>query len=325
MSETRLVTWDAPENLGKVPESDWICPVGDVTMLSLYEMLGGEVDDDAIRRWADGRPQHLELLQYPEGYHALQVVDSESGQVLQDGAASREYSSYQQYIEDCNVRSGFYTEPGTRFIIAPELGGQQLNLDEGRRMTLFSISRGTSYIAVHSRPFSTKESDAETRLRGSLILWPQTKSMTLSSYGKAGDFEGEVTIMIAEGRGLSATGMIQIEANDPESRHETIMLSLDGHGQVTAVDADSRSTKILRKFGADPSTISWSPTGNGRITNPDDQQRVAGNVAEIFALGQTWEGIDLRLTAAGLYAMFGQDRPDLNQIIVPQSSDKRPL
>lgn len=85
-----LVSWGEAVKLGPVPEIEWLSP-GNLEDVQTIARYGGTVTSEDLIILADAQRHQVEAWQYPEGYHAVKIIDAETGNVVNDVGASQEY------------------------------------------------------------------------------------------------------------------------------------------------------------------------------------------------------------------------------------------
>jgi hypothetical protein len=289
-----LVSWDAGENLGKIKGSEWICPseecLEDVGYLvAMREQI---TDQDLLE--SGGRKHHLELLKFPEGYHAALVIDSKTGDE-QTGIFSA-----------CRVggvcRCGVAHEPG---VTVPVLAGHPLPLEGGRELSeVFNLGTET-----RSTITSTAIRYAELGYpygRLAVCIIPQSRWLEAVMEGNTEVLpDTYVRIQLTEGDDGIKAGLHVLSKSEFGTiwdRDVQAIFKLDARGRVTSLcDYKDGLFELLGVRVEREAMSGYQFNGWADVTDQRQQQKALTAAAE--ALGsEQGERLDLYLTASGLYA-----------------------
>lgn len=292
-----VVSWDEATNLGKVPGSEWVCPTGDLGAIGAIHNVGKHIIDEDVRIMADGRWQHLTLLQFPEGYHAVHIIDTETGRILTDAKRTKRYVGF------VTARTATHCSPGTVSFLL----GRPINLDDGKQIT--SVEHLTGGVHTTLQPAQGTTYDYSLAL-SRVSLSPQARELDMLVAGKIGGLD--LAMFHVRETNSKVTGTLVIPLTKGGARGR-INLDLNAEGQAEKLTV-SRSGS-LRLLGLHISTDPHSEKNDQQAVTDPDQQSLALDVAA-EALGfDSWKGLDLKATAAGLYAAIGQRDIDLGEHI----------
>lgn len=311
MSEVAsLVSWDQAVEQGKIPGSDWVRPTAPLGTIGKFERSGGIVTDEVITELAGGHPQHLEMTAYPEGYQAVKIVDSETGRVMTE---SRHASSYGGLIS-CNC-GAFHNVPSFNSV----LSGRDISLTDGRVLSSVNIfGRGTESV-IQPAAVSEFEPDYIPRIRTGAHVNPSARNLDVYTEGRMAAIEGgHVKLDVREKDATKVGAKLTAWVSSTWDTLGQINLELDATGQVERLmvckDGFLKILGVRIDLGLKADNGYW-----GEIVDPKQQALVLDATAEAFGFGEKWKGLDLKLTASGLYAAMGQRNFDPSTILVPQS------
>lgn len=300
-----LVSWDSPEDLGKIPGSEWVCPVGRVDRLGAIENSGGTVTDELIREHAKGRPQHLSLIQFPEGYHAAMIIDSETGEQLADTRASYRYDG----LISCDC-GAIHNTPAVTAV----LSGRSIDLPDDRQVAGLYNANDGSQTVVHPTKVSESEPDYISRLRTAVHVTPQSNRLYITTEGKVESIDNCYAQLDIQERDSKIEGKLLLWVSDDWNTGQ-VNIVLDPNGRTKELKLHELGFLKVLGVGVDSE---FDHNGWAEVTDPKQQDRILDATAE--ALGfEAWQGLDLRLTASGLYAALGRRNLDPASILVPRS------
>lgn len=307
MSEpASLVSWDSHEERGKILGSDWVCPTGSLDELGAFERDGGVVTDEVIQDLADGRPQHLELIEFPEGYKAVKVVDSETGDVL---TGERHTSRYAGIIS-CNC-GALHDIPAVTSVISQNA----FPIGEGVEVASVYNSSGGTQTVLKPVEVDRSEPDYLDRLRTATHITPQANKLFMAAEGQVGAIEGGHAILNVQEKDSNIESKLMILVGSGSENTGQLNLDLGADGQVEKVAVFKSG--LLEALGVSVSCELDSRSHWGEIVDPKQRAIVLDAAAEAIGFDERWHGIDLKLTASGLYAAMGKRNPDPASLLVP--------
>src|SRR5206468_12016444 len=131
--------------------------------------------------------------------------------------------------------------------------------------------------------------------------------------GEVDAIDGYGTLTIQEAD-ANATGELTVWVGKPNVSGQ-INVELGADGQVTKLAAYKRD--LVDRLGVAIES-NFNPNTNWvKIDDPAQQVIALNGLSEMLGLGQ-WRGLDLRLTASGLYAAMGHRDFDPFGALVPQ-------
>jgi hypothetical protein len=305
---TTLVSWDALQDLGKIPGSDWMCPVGSLDALGAIARDGRPITDETIKEYAQGRQQHLEAVKFPEGYRAVKVIESETGRVLTGEGATYRYAG----LTNCNC-GAIHDTPAVTSVLSE----RPIDISEGREITsVYNFHDGTQTVTT-PKEVGKSEPDYISRLRTTANITPQSRSLYVAMEGSVGPIGNTQARLEIRQNNLKIMGELVMFASDGWGNTGQLNLGLDKDGQVEKLSVYKRG--FLEALGVNAGDFESSPSSNWvEIVDSRQQALVLGAMAEALGFG-TWQGLDLRSTASGLYAAMGRRNLDLTSVLVPRS------
>ncbi len=306
MSETvRLATWNEVESLGKIPDSEWVCQTPDSKALEVIHELGGNAPDTEVLRTADDRNHHLEMIRFPEGYEAVRIINSEKDQPPTDSSTAYRYGG--TFTSNCRRLYGPCA--------IPVPNGSPIPLESGREITsVRNFEWGTQSII---KPTVDKnDSDDIHRLNTGVVITPESKGLIVAAEGTIRAIpDAHMTIDMQEENGSLATE-IAAYISGPFDKAGHVKLELDENGGLNRFRLYRLG--FLKAIGFDTSGIEITPQ-TGWVTLDESQQaRIVDATAEALGM-ERWSGLDLRLTASGLYAAMGQGNFDPSTLLIPRT------
>lgn len=278
-----LVTWREPTEIGMLAGSEWVIP-----------SLEGD--------YPGLRPRHLEAVRYLEGYIAAYAVDSVTGEKRTDPEHSYRFS-------------GMYGR-GDLFRYVPSFTVTQTQppIDIGDGKQIRSVRNHDFVTETHIEP-----ADAG-RPFTRVIITPERKMLFVEGEGKIGK-RGYGFLNCQQGnvgpepRASLVVGM----ARDGSKGRERLCADLDANGQLRNL----RTRKgMLKKLGfrklAKQFDFEYDWTS---ISDRSQQTDIMNSVAEMLGMDE-WRGLDLRLSAAGLYANLGKPDLDIAKVLVQPGSPR---
>lgn len=309
MSEVRdLVSWNEAEELGKIEGTDWVCPVGSIDTLGDVHRLGGEITDEDITVLANGRDQHLAVTQFPEGYKAVKIINSETGAVLTDYDAAYRY--FGLYSCACGNSCGA--------AVASVMTGRRLPLDDDHELSnLTNPAQGTQSL-ISPIAVSPDDLDAARRERTYAQITPQGRELYIRTGGNLGAFERSgVDLDIRQSNDRVGAELSLSVMDEIANVIGQVTMDLDQAGAVSKLMVyragwlEAIGMQVSSDFEFD------LRTGWGKAVNERTQTRVLDATAEALGFGASWTGLDLKMTAAGLYAAMSKRDLQVSSVLVP--------
>jgi len=285
-----LVTWDAPHSMGKILGSDWDCPTN-FFELRVDARASGVSDRELLPDVVDRR-QHLEMDEYPEGYPAVRIVDSNTGKNLRDVDANYGYAR---------------TRRDDGILVVPILEDRPIPAMDGRDITeaYNHAGRGTTTVV---RPHSAEPQSEPWRRY--LDIAPQKRLIEVRADGDLKSVEGaKLSVSAAQEHGHT-TGHLDFWLNPEGDSTGELAVQLYGSGRVNRVWCRGRG--FLKALGVNTENLDLYFSHDDEyepVMNAKDRRLILGAAAEALGLDR-WRQLDLRLTASGLYKVLGQ--PDLD-------------
>lgn len=267
-----LVSWDKPTDLGKIPGSEWVCPAGIRDEdAKRAERLGLQRLVDWRLRELGGRTQHLQQLQYPEGFHAVQIIDSETGEVRTDHKNTR-----RQPI----LPVGELPRP--------------FRLATGGLLTYMDSDLGFGTETVIRSSLEPNE-DGYTYMN----IKPEVRHLAITSKGRSGNQDdSRVTLTVAQSD-WQMWGNLYISSEN----HTELDFGFDEKGRITKLQADGDA--LEQWLGG---TFYYTgPKYRCKIPRTTDRTRVVNKLTEELGI-EPWSDIDLRLTAASMYRAISSNK-----------------
>lgn len=299
-----LVSWDEVQNMGRIPGSDWVCPNGRKTLrsLGLLDAAGVEIDDELILL-CGGQRQHLELLQFPEGFQAAQIVNSETEAVLTEERSATRYFGLHNCATVKNEPRETSAVGGSRHI--PFGSDRQISLIEN--MVEFHATRTVIRPDPDNRCFE-------------LSIIPGIQAMGLRANGRLPIFDSENTVgsceVNAADKSNAVRGRVEFSISSQAMGwcEGSIKLVLDRFGQAGTMEVDR--PKILAAIGLSASDVTVHERNVVEISDEGERTAVLDALANKLGYPR-WSGYDLRSTATNLYAAFGDVDLTVANALVP--------
>lgn len=282
-SNVGLVTWDSRLNLGPLENGRFICPNPDGTSV-FPELFPGIHAEEAGLLAAGARPQQLELLTFPdEGYHAVQIVDERTGAVLQG-------EQHAQKVAHCTCCHPPHLSATLRPVADPPIsigGGRELS-----GLFAYPGERGLRAV-IQPAQLSDDPDDKHAKFWSAhLHINPAARSLHITADGIFPALGDNTRAMVALGEHADGKPSAHLHVyDDSESR---LQFKFGSAGAVSEARVTG-GVQIINALGL------ASPLAGEHITEAARQSYLLDAVLE--AAGRTERGnVDLRLTAAGLYA-----------------------
>jgi hypothetical protein len=286
-----LVTWHEPTSLGDFPGEGRAILFGD-------------------NRPVPGRPSRLEAVQYPEGYIAIRAVDILTGEALGDPT----YSDSASAPERGSDQESRYPIPKIRRLYPA------VDIGDDRQITALRYHNDYT--------IQTDVTPAQSRLFTRAFITPHKKTLFVEGKGGAGDNRRAFGhLQIQQGNvGPEMRGCIVVGIGSGKRRMETsrVCADLDTQGQLSSERPIRAQRRVLQKLGLKrlasrltyPEGADWT-----EISDKTQQIDVMDAVAKLLGMDK-WRGLDLRLSAAGLYAALGKSNLNIADVIVPARTDR---
>jgi hypothetical protein len=314
LNEHSLAGWEQAEPLGKIEGSEWVNPVNGLQTLEDMHQLGGRITDEDVRMLADGRDQHLELFGLPEGYRYARIVDSSTGQVLTRPGDDRKYNG----LSSCSCGTGHSAATFDSI-----LNSQFIPLEGDKEITnIINLDKGTQ-TTVKPTEVDLHKPDYKSRSRTAARLLPDAREFHIETQAPVGTIHnanGTLTIKQDDTKTSGELVIYQTE-RDGHTVGGQIGLKLDGAGQIEKMQV--YKSGLLRTLGIRTGAVfrgnrqatmrEWAT-----VTDPTQQQQIVEVLAEALGM-DCWNGLNLRLTASGLYKAMGRRDLDLTSVLVPRS------
>lgn len=301
-----LVSWNSPEHQGKIPGSDWVCPVGDLRELANAEMAGVSITDAVVQELLpESRAQHLELTRYPEGYLEVKIADSE-GRELTDARSQYQYGG----LGGCTC--GGNRESPT---VTSVLWDRPIDLGDGKE--IWSVRRDDDGLRTSIRPTQVPSAamDHEARFRTGSDISPQGRHLAVRTEGSIRAIDqGHAQVVVLQ-NGAKRGGRITTWISGHNANHGAVEVGLGPTGQVRTLKVCRDG--LLKAIGANVTVDLRESDGWGEVTDPRKQSVVVDAMAEALGLEGGWRGLDLKLTASGLYTAMGRRNFDPTSALVP--------
>lgn len=304
MSATEsLINWDGARNLGKIPGSEWLCPTAeDLSSLGAVHRMSGSVTEDDIRIFADGRDQYYRLKQYPEGQYAVDIIDAETEGIR---TGSR-YEVMYKGLGSCSCGESF--EGPT---VVHRTFDESFPLPDGREIALVASLHGMTTVIKPTNGTGPEKTE----------IVPERRSFTMKKMGGVGPLDRAtmwLTFNQTGGRVGAELQLSQLTGLDCEAwKTSSVTLKLNGSGQPTEVSINKK--QLLDSLGvALKAGIYEEADGYTKIRDPAEIAKVTNGIATVLGM-HNWTGIDLRRTAANIYASMGKPDFDMATSLVPRS------
>ncbi len=283
-----LVTWDTAEPLGKVPGSEWVRPQYDAASLQIAYTYGPVTDDD-VRTLAGGRDSHLELFCFPEGQHFVRAVDSATGTQLVRQQDLLRYAGQHD--------KGGYVQAFTH--------GRPLSLVAGYELAgLESVPDGVQ-TTITGSSVSSEAADYGDRLQTMMTVVPAAHEIRLAAESATELLpEGHVRVEIAQQFGRT---------------HGQLRLQGLATGLAVTFNAQGAAHTVCA-YGEVLGINGLAPVRTGEfvpLEYEDQKCRALTLLAEAMGLNE-WNGLDLRMTASGLYQAMTVHGCDITKVLVPR-------
>jgi hypothetical protein len=293
-----IVSWGQAELIGPVPGSGWLCPKIDVDQLVAVHKLGGTVTPEDVRYLADGRDQHLNLYHYPEGEEYVEIVDTETGAVLTDP------KDLNQYLTN---------RPMSNYGTINAFSGVRLPISGARDIVhVINYQEGTQ---TAIQPAEVPGDDYLPRLRTIMRITPAIRQLMMHGESYTDIIDGGMVTLAITQKGATVKGGLRIDqhvsGNSLAGGH--LSINLDAGGQARELWVCNLG--LLRIIGVqDASRMYFDETIP--VEDSTVQRGILNPLAEVLGMPE-WNGLDLRLTASGLYAAMAAKSYDLTKILVP--------
>lgn len=256
-----------------------------------------EGSDWTLRSSKSGEtPYHLEGLQYPKGYIAAYAVNGNTGEMRTE----------MEYSYGIAAPSDRGPVPPLKVIRAQ----QPIDIGDGREIVHVRNrgNRAETYIS----PIEYK------RLFTGAYIIPEQQMFFVEATARAGDEWAFGHLQIQEGNVSPmprASVVIGIAGTKGEINHDRLIIKLDANGQVDKPLETRLDT--LRNLGLSglAGQLELNKLGWASIEDVAQQSDVMNAVGELLGLGE-WHGLDLRLSAAALYANLGKPDLDIAKVLV---------
>jgi len=293
-----LVSWEAAEPLGKVPGSDWLCPQYGVESLEMAHAWGPVTDAD-VQLLAAGRAQHLMLYRYPEGQHYVEAVDSDTGKVLTHPDDLQRYDSLERStFRYVNAFSSTYPLP---LGVGYELRGVEGYGDEGVRTT------------VQGAQVPESQPDCLYRRRSRMRVLPAAHKLDIEAHSASNVLPDAIAMLKISQTMCDAQAVLRIERlDDAHTLYGGLRLCMDTSGQAVRVG-------VHGCYRGEPLGLPDVGAGAAGEMQYIDDTVMRGRILDAFARAvgfDRWRGLDLRMTASGLYqAMAARDYSVTNVLV----------
>ena len=278
-----LVTWGAVVNLGPLQTEGAVfdCPTLDALDIAA---LSGETSEEirAAALRADGRSYRADLLQFTdEGFHAVQVVDIQTGERIMHGEHQPDLRS----CGHCHISH----------IVGSAVG--QVSIDGGRVIRTLDLDSPANGLSTIIEPAGSHS--ASTSWRARLRINPSTRHMSISATGVANalgpEARASITVNNTPGSivGPCSASLRLFTIGDKDRQLDAATLRFGENGVLKVGLIDGQHELIDR--------LGWSQN----VTLGDSTTARWIHRAAMEAVGRSEGGdsaIDLRLTAAALYA-----------------------
>lgn len=303
-----IVSWDSPMEQGKLPDSDWVYPLGDLDTIEGIDHSGEEITDADLRVFADGRSQHLELVRFPEGYQAARVIDSETGETVETPGRTQRYGGTVKRVE--RGRDSREVD-----VMLPVLFGRAISLGGGKELQIVDNPGFGTLSVVGPAKIKPGEPGFRNQFLTSMSINPKARELNIAAAGKARSIDSAHAKLEIRERDRKLKAELALWVGEGANNTGQLNLNLDTIGNIT--DLSVTKTGFLDALGVklepDFDDSNWAD-----ITDHREQATVLNALAEALGM-ERWSGLDLPLTALSLYVAIGQSEPDPAACLVPQS------
>ena len=275
LMKERIVSWDQPEDLGFVGDS-WLSPTTPEALVDIASI--SQIGTEELIVIGGARWYGSKLLQYPEGYHAVRVVDMETEEDAPKGADMR--------YAGVDLRHGY-----TRLEAAVQ-EGWPLVTGDGHNICRTTINEAGNVET------EVEFSDETGRTR--LTISPTKESLSLYTMGRLGTSYNSRATFRTFSEGEHSGSQLLIWGGPLN----TIELVMDSDGEVRKVTTcindtvRARGESLLGRAGI-ASASDWPVN---EIKDPDAISAISNAVAQEFLGLPEWGTVDLSATTSRLYA-----------------------
>lgn len=304
VGETSLVSWEQGRVLGIVPGHTWLSPQN-MSGLGYYQ---GPITEEIVTDLTEGRRRQFEMMQFPEGYVALRVVDGETGEVCtrpQDACVLTPDGQFGYRMTpylDLNNPENEITLSGARQITGVALG----------REGVTGLPHATvTQIARRVKPNETRSREPWQHVpSATLEISPDAQTIALFYQGAknpdTGCF-GQVVLHEASGQ---VWADLQVTVSDGYGLFPSFAwVRLAGDGQPDSVLVSGAA--VMEKLGV-PYEAKTDDLRGGVINDPSLATEVLQAIMGVDTLG-----LNLPQTGINLYERMGQPSVDITQVVVP--------
>lgn len=291
MTTDSLIDWNSATNRGPITESDWICPPSDLTPLEIAAQRSWLSSRDLLHH--NGRRQHLERIDYPKGFVAVQIVDSCTGEVLN--------------TPGCELR---HVQDKSLLTTTGVLDNRPVPLAGNRRIQEVSNFDGATETTVKPNPLPDADPEHHAFLRRYVRLTPATKTVRINTECTAVSLEnGKASLGLKDTAGIREAVLEISIPSQPETTK--IKLSLDTHGHVQQVLIHGLG--LLRSLNLHLGiTRGATPI---KLKNPDHKRQLFWAVTERLGYSGA-ERLDMKRTAEQANAYLDRRQLDLAQVAI---------
>lgn len=282
-----LVSWGNTET-SKVPGSEWMCPGTNVTKLVALERAGKTVTDEDIATLAKGHPQHLQLIQYPQGYSALRVVDSRTGKPTYH----TEHSYWYRGKGECQ-------------------SGPKQPVTIGRNRLIDHMHNDGKGTWSRTRPAGANEMSPEA------LICPEERALDLRAELGIKALRAGSCILELREEGGHSHATLTVRGNKNRHRVDELTMYVESDGETTISAEKGNYTWLGGEAKAAIDSIDLYAT-QGAINDPEKQTLVLQGLAKLFGLNKWQRGLDLPRTASRLYSELGGKNLETSSILIPR-------
>ncbi len=302
---TGLVSCDDAENLGLIPGSSWICPVGESSLeeIGKHDANDYELTDELLLSHG-GRRQNLVRLRFPEGLEAVQIVDTETGEVLTGSRFDRVYFG-NFTCEAC----GYFEVP----MPTSAIGGKiRPEISNGKKIVLVENSGGSTLTVIAANPSNGVNK---------VSINPIKNYLHIRSFGKFPELDGDETQgrfglhIIEKDSATSCSLEVSVASTRTKYYIGSVTLNLGQSGQLVSMGVDR--PKIVTALGISRGDVQADARNEIRLDDTAQQAFVLDAVVAKLGMPK-WSGLDLRQTASTMYAQMGGEFPTLTEVLVHQ-------
>jgi hypothetical protein len=295
---TSLVTWEAAEPLGKIEGTDWVS-LGDADALRRAIIPGEHVPEEMAAVFAGERALHLALFRYPEGYEAVEVVDSATGDTVWGNENMQRFAGY-TITDRGNVGSIMPTSPLRWGKIAIGNGLEIWSLDSSETL-------GTTTSIRPTPTGDQADPSAIDRERTRVEITPKAREIYLTA---------STTPDVITDIGMSV--IIKQQYGRTEGELCVSTLSHENPGYLTLLLNETGSVVAMRATQGklfDALGLQIDKCDTGMITDATVQQRIYDALAATYGPNLN-NGIVLRESAMGIYRAMGTPGYDIGSVLV---------